>query len=63
MAKNNKKIYVLEICYDTEKGEVEYIEEFVTSYADKPAIIPFPDELEVEGDEYWEFDTNEIGES
>jgi hypothetical protein len=62
MAKNNKKIYVLEICYDTEQGEIEYIEEFVTSVSDNPTLIPFPDKVEVD-DEYWDVDTNIIGES
>ena len=62
MSKNNKKIYVLEICYDTKNGEIEYIEEFVTSLSDKPSFIPFPEEIEVD-DEYWEIDSDIIGES
>ena len=62
MLKKNKKIYVLEICYDDEQGEIEYIEEFITSISDKPAVIPFPEDIEVD-DEYWEIDTNIIGES
>ena len=61
MAKNNKKVYVLEICYDEDQGEIEYIEEFITG-ASKPAVIPLADVIEVD-DEYWEIDTNIIGES
>ena len=48
MSKNNKKIYVLEICYDTKNGEIEYIEEFVTSLSDKPSLIPVSDTLEID---------------
>ena len=61
MAKDNKKIYVLKICYDEDQGEIEYIEEFITG-ASKPAVIPLADVIEVD-DEYWEIDTNIIGES
>ena len=62
MAKNTKKIYVLEICYDDTKGEIEYIEEFVTNASSKPGIIPWPETVEVD-EEYWELDPNTIGES
>lgn len=62
MAKDNKKIYVLEICYDEDQGEIEYIEEFITGVSSKPAVIPLADVIEVD-DEYWEIDTNIIGES
>ena len=62
MAKSNKKVYILEICYDNEKGEIEHIEEFVTSVSDQPTVIPFPEDVEVD-EEYWDIDTNIIGES
>lgn len=62
MAKDTKRIYVLEICYDADKGEIEYIEEFVTSASSAPVLIPIPDSVEVD-EEYWEIDPNVIGES
>ena len=47
------KDYTLEIVYDTDKEEVEYIQEYVSSSTDSPALIPMATEIEIpEG--YWE---------
>ncbi|QDP66955.1 MAG: hypothetical protein Unbinned4409contig1002_56 [Prokaryotic dsDNA virus sp.] len=54
------KVYTLEIVYDTDSDEIEYIKEYVSSATDSPALIPMVTEIEIpEG--YWE--TGEEAES
>tara|TARA_R100000458_G_C8206813_1_gene195604 strand:- start:466 stop:645 length:180 start_codon:yes stop_codon:yes gene_type:complete len=56
------KEYNLKIVYNTDNDEIEYIEEYISG-DDIPALIPYPDKLEVD-DKYWDMvNTNEVAES
>ena len=56
------KEYSLTIVYDTETDEIEYIQEYISG-GDTPALIPYPETLEVD-DKYWDMvNTNEVAKS
>jgi hypothetical protein len=56
------KTYTLEILYDDETDNIEYVKEFIST-SDAPVFIPYPDSIEIDQETWDSINNGEVGES